>query len=146
MSWHDVAEEGDVDKLRTLVLAGQDINQLNGDLDMTALMRAANAGKVGAVCFLILEGADASIRDWELCTALDYAKHNQAMRLQERANKGRSWIEQNPAQLDSKLNDFSECVQLLKDLRWRWLRGNAEIAALDMAARVKAEKGGRSRL
>ena len=61
VSFARAAHLGDVETLRRLVLAGQDLNERD-DSGATALMHAAAEGNAASVRFLLEEGADASVR------------------------------------------------------------------------------------
>ena len=104
----------------TPLLASHDINEKDAD-GWTTLMRAADAGEAGAVRFLLEEGALAyPPTEWNTPwqrrprTALGLAKRRLHVLLKKRESKGRSWKDQHPQHLDSKLNDLSECISLLK--------------------------------
>ena len=130
-TWTSAAERGDVEVLRRLLLAGQDIDETSWaalkmmDLSYpfrTALMRAAMAGEVAAARFLLEEGAVPSTRASPPGLGLlvlgpsarEIAQTERATRMKERAGKSRSWKEQNPEEEDAKLKGLSAIVELLK--------------------------------
>jgi len=110
------AMQGDVKILRWMVLAGQEINVRALPLAhcMTALGVATLAGKPAAVRFLLEEGAETALGS-PFETELEVATRLLAERAEVRSRKGRSWQQKNPPHLDSKLNSFAECVEILKN-------------------------------
>ncbi|KAJ1465242.1 hypothetical protein T484DRAFT_1865715 [Baffinella frigidus] len=111
VSFARAAHLGDVE---TLVLAGQDINELD-EKGATALMHASAEGNAASVRFLLEEGADASVRaPGSSMDALRLAELWRAKHIKEIEGKGKSFQKQTPLHLDAKLNDFSEIVELLK--------------------------------
>jgi len=114
VSFARAAHLGDVETLRRLVLAGQDINELD-EKGATALMHASAEGNAASVRFLLEEGADASVRaPGSSMDALRLAELWRAKHIKEIEGKGKSFQKQTPLHLDAKLNDFSEIVELLK--------------------------------
>ena len=117
--WADVdrftaaAWRGDVKSLRRQVSDGQDLDARDR-LGFTALMRAAIGGKAGAVRFLLEMGADATLFSKRKASALSLAELLRRDRKEELKGQSRSWKEQNPPHLDSKLKDFLEIVALLQ--------------------------------
>ncbi|KAJ1481977.1 hypothetical protein T484DRAFT_1805502 [Baffinella frigidus] len=108
------AAMGDVEELRTQVLAGQHINA-RSENGRSALMQAALMGEAGSIRFLLDEGAHASAWDKNTeSSALSLAEMMRAERKTEREGKGRSWKQLNPKHLDFKLLAYSEIVELLK--------------------------------
>ncbi|KAJ1480242.1 hypothetical protein T484DRAFT_1811368 [Baffinella frigidus] len=113
-AFRSAARRGDVESLRTQLLAGHDIDD-HSEYDETALMSASVLGEAGSVRFLLGKGADTSRRDtYTRQSALDMAEATQTQRLKERARKGRSWNEKNPGREDAMLTSLSEIVELLE--------------------------------
>ncbi len=71
----DAVTAGDAARVRTLLAAGADCNQRNGD-GATALMLAAHAGRLDLVKALIDAGADVNARDERGWGALTKAAYN----------------------------------------------------------------------
>lgn len=71
----DAVTAGDATRVRTLLAAGADCNQRNGD-GATALMLAAHAGRLDLVKALLDAGADVNARDERGWGALTQAAYN----------------------------------------------------------------------
>jgi len=117
--WADVdrftaaAWRGDVKTMRRQVTDGQDLDARDR-LGFTALMRAAIGGDAGAVRFLLERGADATLLSNRKASALALAELLRRDRTEELEGQSRSWKEQNPPHLDSRLKDFIVIVALLR--------------------------------